>query len=315
VEIIQSRQVFDLVTPKLEVTEHYRGQVECCGLWHRGEYPALVTASVQYSPSVRALLTKLAVDHKMPLEQSSQLFKDLYGYDLNTTTIENTLEQAYELAETLEKQTKVCRLAADQGHFNETGVRVEGKLHWLHTASTEPHTYLFVPNKRGTEALQSEASVLKDFKGIAVHDCWSPYFSFKLAQHVLCGAHLLRELASLNSLWAEQRHEFLLDLYKMPRPVVAVEEGHKHYGIILSQAELEEPPPKLGKRGKPKQSPGRNLLNRLRKPEPGVLAFALEAGVPFTNNQAERDLRPAKVKPKVSGCFRTGLGARIYARL
>lgn len=315
VEIIQSRQVFDLVTPKLEVTEHRIGQVECCGLLHCGEYPAHVTASVQYGPTVRALLTKLSVDHKMPLEQISQLFEDLYGYDLNTTTIENTLEQAYELAETVEKQTKVCLLEADQGHFDETGVRVEGKLHWLHTASTERHTYLFVHEKRGTEALQSEASVLKDFKGIAVHDCWSPYFSFKLARHVLCGAHLLRELASLDSWWAEQMHEFLLDLYKMPRPVVAVEEVHKHYRIILSHAELEEPPPKPGKRGKPKQSPGRNLLNRLRTHELGVLAFALEVGVPFTNNQAERDLRPAKVKQKVSGCFRTGLGAHVYARL
>lgn len=101
----------------------------------------------------------------------------------------------------------------------------------------------------------------------------------------------------------------------MPRSVVAVEEVHKHYGIILSQTELEEPPPKPGKRDKPKQSPGRNLLNRLRTHEPGVLALALEAGVPFTNNQAERDLRPAKVKQQVSGCFRTGLGTHVYARL
>ncbi|MDY6992209.1 MAG: transposase, partial [Pseudomonadota bacterium] len=49
--------------------------------------------------------------------------------------------------------------------------------------------------------------------------------------------------------------------------------------------------------------------------EDGVLAFALESGVPFTNNPAERDLRPAKVKQKVSGCFRTQAGARMYARL
>ncbi|NJO14384.1 MAG: transposase [Thioploca sp.] len=111
-EIIQSRQVFDLVTPKREVTEHSRGQIECGGLLHREEYPARVTASMQYGPSVRALLTKRSVDHKMPLEQLSQLFKDLYGYNLNTTTMENTLEPAYKLAETLEKQTKVCLLAA-----------------------------------------------------------------------------------------------------------------------------------------------------------------------------------------------------------
>jgi transposase len=160
--------------------------------------------------------------------------------------------------------------------------------------------------------------VLKDFKGTAVHDCWSPYFNFEDARHVLCGAHLLRELAGLTengSLWAGDMHEFLLYLYKIPRPIVAVEEVRKHYHIILAQAELKESLPQQGKRGKPKQSPGRNLLNLLRKHEDGVLSFALEPDIPFTNNQAERDLRPAKVKQKVSGCFRTKAGARAYARL
>jgi hypothetical protein len=83
-------------------------------------------------------------------------------------------------------------------------------------------------------------------------------------------------------------HEFLLDLYKMPRSIVAAEEIRKHYRIILSQAELEEPSPKPGKRGKPKQSSGRNLLNRLNKYEQRGLAFTLEADVRFTNNQASR---------------------------
>ena len=88
-----------------------------------------------------------------------------------------------------------------------------------------------------------------------------------------------------------------------------------HYRSILDQADREEPPPQSGKRGKPKQSKGRNLLNRLKKYEDGVLAFALEPDVPFTNNQAERDLRPAKVKQKVSGGFRTKAGAKTYARI
>jgi len=102
----------------------------------------------------------------------------------------------------------------------------------------------------------------------------------------------------------------------MPRPIKGAEdEIRKHYRIILEQADQEETPPIKGKRGRPKQSPGRNLLNRLRVYQDGVLAFSLQAGVPFTNNQAERDLRPSKVKLKVSGCFRTIKGARVYARI
>jgi len=325
-EVIQSRQVFDLPEPELEITEHRLGQIECCGHLQSGEYPSEVTASVQYGPGVRAFVTKLSVDHKMPLGQISLLFEDMYGYRLNSATVEDALERAYELAEPVEKQI-VARLSeAALAHFDETGVRVAGRLHWLHVASTETLTHLFVHKKRGAAALNAAASVLKDFNGTAVHDCWQPYFNFAGARHVLCGAHLLRELRGLwenGSLWAEEMHDFLLTLYKtcaepsrsMPRPLTDAGQVHPHYRLILERADEEEPPPRQGRRGKPKQSPGRNLLNRLRTHEAGVLAFALEPGVPFTNNQAERDLRPAKVKQKVSGCFRTESGAEVYARL
>ncbi|NJO17595.1 MAG: transposase [Thioploca sp.] len=126
-----------------------------------------------------------------------------------------------------------------------------------------------------------------------------------------------RELAGLpenGSFWAGEMHEFRLDWYRMLRPILAPEEVRQHYHILLEPAQSEESPPQPGKRGKPKQSPGRNRLDRLRKHEDGVLAFALDWGVPFTNNQAERDLRPAKVKQQVSGGFRTPGGARAYAR-
>lgn len=317
-EVIQSRQVFDLPEPELEVTEHRLAQLECCGHLQSGAYPPEVTASVQYGPGVRALVTKLSVDHRMPLEQISRLFEDMYGYDLNSATVEDALERAYDLAEPVEAQI-VARLSeAELAHFDETGVRVAGKLHWLHVVSTETLTHLFVHKKRGKDALNAGASVLKDFGGIAVHDCWQPYFNFTDARHVLCGAHLLRELRNLwehGSLWAEEMHGLLLTLYKMPRPLADAEQARLHYRLILEDADKEEPPPQRGKRGKPKQSPGRNLLNRLRAHEAGVLAFALEPDIPFTNNQAERDLRPAKVKQKVSGCFRTVSGAEVYARL
>jgi transposase len=317
-QIVHSRQLFDLPEPRLEVTEHCIGQVECCGISQSGEYPFEVKANVQYGPRVRALLVKLSVEHQMPLEQISQLFEDRYGYDLNSATIASTLEHGYHLAEVIESQNIASLRQADTVHFDETGVRVEGKLHWLHTAATETYTHLFIHEKRGGEALTSEPSVLKDFTGTAVHDGWLPYFNFGDARHILCGAQVLRELTAREengSLWAQEMREFRLDLYKMPRPLLAPEQVRQHYHIILARAEFEEPPPQPGKRGKPKQSPGRNRLNRLRQHEDGVLAFALESGVPFTNNQAERDLRPAKVKQKISGCFRTKAGARRYARL
>lgn len=320
-EVVSKRQVFDLPEPKLEVTEHRLGRVACCGQSQRGEYPAYVSAGVQYGPGVRAWVTKLSVDHKMPLEQICQSFTDMYGYELNSETVEGALEQGYELAAPLEAATMEQLKGAKVVHFDETGLRVGGKLQWLHTASNALYTHLFVHPKRGKEALLSEASVLKDFSGRAIHDCLAAYFAFTQALHGLCDAHIVRELQALleeRSTWAAAMRMFLLELYAQARPLQgqAAEDACQQYRQILSQAEQEEPPPhpKTGK-GRHKNTPGRNLLRRLQQHEEAVLAFALVEGVPFTNNQAERDLRPAKIKQKVSGCFRTQHGAEVYARL
>lgn len=320
-QVVSRRQVFDIPEPKLEVTEHRLGCIECCGRKQVGEYPGDVRSPVQYGPGVRALVVKLSVDHKMPLEQICALFSDLYGYELNSETVERALEEGYELAAPLEAETKGQLAQANVAHFDETGLRVGGKLQWLHTVSNALYTHLFVHEKRGEQALCSESSLLPEFTGWAVHDHMAAYYKFAQAKHVACNAHILRELRGLmenGSAWAGVMHAFLLELYHQAHPLQgeAAQQARQQYRQILSQAELEEPPPapKVG-RGRLKSTPGRNLLRRLTEHEDAILAFALVEGVPFTNNQAERDLRPAKVKQKVSGCFRTGHGARVYARL
>ena len=321
--VIGQRQVFDLPDPKLEVIEHRLCTVECCGHAQQGSYPAHVKSSVQYGPGVRALVTKLSVDHKMPLNQISMLFGDLYGYNLNSETVETALEMGYELSAPLENAVKVALKDAGVGHFDETGLRVAGKLHWLHSAGNKDYTYLFIHANRGKKALLSEQSVLKDFRGYAIHDCMASYFGFSNVQHGLCNAHILRELQGLideNSQWAKEMHALLLELHdELPNLALtgdAAEIVRQRYRKILQNADVEEPPPKkqAGK-GRPKNTPGRNLLKRLSRYEDAVLAFAFVDGVPFTNNLAERDLRPAKVKQKVSGGFRTVQGANVYARL
>lgn len=321
--VVGKRQVFDLPEPQLEVWEHRLGQIECCGQVQCGKYPAYVTANVQYGPGVRALVTKLSVEHKMPLEQIGNLFTDLYHYELNSETIETALEQGYCLTAPLEAILIEQLKQAEVAHFDETGLRVAGKLHWLHTAGNALYTHLFVHAKRGKQALLSESSVLKDFTGHAIHDCLAAYFDFSRAKHGLCNAHIVRELQALvegKSQWAETMRTFLLDLHgELQHSSLsgqAAEMVRQNYRQILLQADQEEPPPKMqAGKGRPKNTPGRNLLRRLQQHEEAVLAFALVDGVPFTNNLAERDLRPAKVKQKVSGCFRTVQGADVYARL
>lgn len=153
-EVVSRRQVFDMPEPKPEVTEHRPGQN---GHKQQGAYPA-----DQYGPGVRALVVKLSVDHKMPLEQMGRPFGDLYGYEL----VERALEEGYELAAPPEEETKE---QLRQAH-DETGLRVGGKLQWLHTASSVRYTHLFVHEKRGEQALRSASSILPEFSGWAIHD-------------------------------------------------------------------------------------------------------------------------------------------------
>lgn len=319
-KVVAKRQVFDLAPAQLLVSEHQLTSLSCCGVEHRGSFPEEVTASVQYGPGVHALATMLSVDYRLPLERITTLFTDLYGYALNSSTVLTSLQSAYEQLAPSEASIKQQLVAQQVVHFDETGLRSEGKLYWLHTASTASYTQLFVHEKRGRIALESADAVLKDFRGIAVHDCWSSYFTFSQCRHALCGAQLLRELTALvdsGSNWAASMHAYLLDLYQQPRPLAEAQRqlGLERYQLILTQAEQEEPAPSQGKRGRPKLSTGRALLHRLNKYQTAVLAFAFEASVPFTNNQAERDLRPAKVKLKVCGGFRTRMGAKHYARI
>ena len=87
---------------------------------------------------------------------------------------------------------------------------------------------------------------------------------------------------------------------------------------LCGQADEQELPPLVffkanGQTGRPKRSKGRNLLDRLILHQAAVLALA--PGVSFTNNQAEGDLRPVKVKQRVSGCFGSESGAGVYARI
>ncbi|MCX7975631.1 MAG: transposase, partial [Bellilinea sp.] len=140
--VVSRRQVFDLPQPKLEVTEHRAGEITCCGQAQRGEYPAQVTNAVQYGPGVRAWVTKLSVEHKLPFEQICALFSDLYGYDLNVQTVQQALELGYALSEGLANDLQQALKRAKVVHFDETGLRVNGKLHWLHGASDSQYTYL-----------------------------------------------------------------------------------------------------------------------------------------------------------------------------
>ena len=321
----EKRQVFDLPKPRLEVTEYqiYRTVCPVCGSVHKGAAPEGVNAPVQYGVRAKAYVVLLNVHFKLPFKKIQLLFGDLFGCPINESTVYSASEKCYKKLGESEKAIRLEVIGQEVVHADETGVRVAGKLHWLHTATSQLYTYLFVHENRGAKALESKKSVLVDFKGWLVHDCWSSYFKFDGVSHSVCGAHILRELEGLaengKSKWARIFKVFLMDVYKMQFEERVKRRQHilARYKLICGMGEKSEPPPikTPGKRGRYKRTKGRNLVERLISEQDAVLAFAFNKNVPFTNNLAERDIRPVKVKQKISNCFRTVKGADIYARI
>lgn len=90
-------------------------------------------------------------------------------------------------------------------------------------------------------------------------------------------------------------------------------DAHIAQGFATNPATQKTKPRPIGR---PKQSPPKNLLDRLHKHKAGVRAIKLyDFRIPFDNNQVERDVRMIKVQQKVSGCFRTEDGAHIFCAL
>jgi len=321
--VSEARQVFDLPEPKLLVTEYRNEKCTCpnCQAVKFSSFPQFVNAPVQYGNGVKTFAVLLNVVYKIPIKKIKQLFSDLYKYPINEATIISASEICFQNLETTEKNIGQHLLQSSTAHFDETGFRVNGKNNWLHAVTNSLFTYLYVHINRGKKALESTKSLIGQFTGWAIHDCWSSYFNFSNVKHAICGAHLLRELQGLienGSLWAKEFQTFLLEIYqsKKEKPNETNSQWNIQYDTICEKANQEEPPPIItGKRGKYKRSKGRNLLNRLINHKDAVLAFSIYPEVPFTNNQAERDIRPTKLKQKVSGCFRTFHGAEIYARI
>jgi len=320
-DVVSTRQGVDLPEPRRAVTEHRLGPIACGGRVPCGAYPPDVTASVHDGPGVRALVTQVSVDHPMPLAQIGRRFSDVYGDEVPSATVETTVAQGDDLAAAVAAATIEQRKQAAVAHGDETGLRGAGRLRWLHVTSNGLDPHRLVHPKRGADALRSAASVVTDVRGRAVHDHVAAYSQFGEATHGACLAHILRARRGLmeqGSAWAEAMHTFLLHRSGQALPLrgAAASAARQRDDQILSQAELAAPPPepKAG-RGRPNSTAGRTLLRRLTEHEEAVLTVALGEGVPFTNNQAERDLRPANVTHTVSGGVRTDHGAAGYARV
>lgn len=328
----ERRQVFDIPPVRIKVTEHQAEVKVCpqCGNQVKGDFPQGVTQSVQYGSRIKAQASYLNNYQLIPWARTCELLGDFYGHSPAEALVQEANAAVMRSVEPSLEATKEQLTTSDVVHFDESGLRVEGRLNWLHVASTKLLTCYTVHPKRGQDGMNA-MGILPALQGRAMHDHWSPYFTYDNCLHALCNAHHLRDLLFVveqyKQSWAEDMIQLLMDIKAAvdaasPAQLSLDSDQLAHfeqrYDELLSLG-LEanpppvDPPPK--KRGRKKQTPPKNLIDRLQKHKPQVLAFMYDFRVPFDNNLAERDVRMVKIKQKVSGAFRTRAGAETFCAI
>jgi transposase len=327
----ERRQVVDVPSPRLQVTE-YRGEwKQCpdCQGYTNPAWPSGVSASVQYGPRVGAMAVYLLTQQLLPWGRTCEVLADLLGVQMSEGTLAGLIQRTAQQLQPVEEHIKTALREAKVIHQDETGLYVKKHRAWMHATSTTRLTHYQVHPSRGHEALDA-IGILACFTGVSVHDGWAAYFRYA-CQHALCLVHILRELTYLAEdlgLWWAAKLKTLLVCMKQTTDQARIQRKQglsppevadftARFLALLTEGDLVHPlaPTPKGKRGKAKQHPARNLLDRLRKHQQAVLLFLQRLDVPFDNNLAERDIRMVKVQQKVSGSFRSTEGAVSFCRI
>jgi transposase len=333
----ERRQVIDLPTKRLWITEHRVEEKQCPRCFHltRASFPACVRAPAQYGTSIQTLATYLVEGQSVPYARASQLLRELLGIQLSAGSIASFVTSCHQQLAEVETQLKAALVKANVIHQDETGLHVGTAGWWVHVCSTDRLTHYAAHQSRGRTALDA-IGIAPQFRGTSVHDGFLSYQGYCFTQ-ALCNVHHLRELTfieeELKQLWARKMKELLLEMKAAVEQAKALGQHEvdalllahflRRYDEILTEGYQANPPPAVPSKseqskrtpGRAKQSPARNLLDRLAGGKWAVLRFLLDFAVPFDNNQAERDLRMIKVQQKVSGCFRTEVGVAMFCRI
>lgn len=335
--IVERRQVIDLPTKRLWVTEHRVEEKQCpqCAHLIRAPFPAGVKAAVQYGTGIQALAVSLVQGQVVPYARASQLLHDLLGVQLSASSIASFVKTCHQHLAGVETKLKAALVKVKVAHQDETGMRVGTEGWWVHVFATDRLTHYAAHASRGRTGMDA-IGIAPQFQGTSVHDGLVSYEGYH-STPALCNVHHLRELTfieeTLKQAWAKQMKDLLLEMKTAVEQAKTAEKQHldvpvlvrllRRYDELLVEGYRANPPPPpprksaQGKRkpGKPKQSPARNLLDRFSQKKQAVLRFLHDFAVPFDNNQAERDLRMIKVQQKVSGCFRSEQGIIRFCRI
>jgi transposase len=325
---MERRQVFDLPPMTVRVTEHQLIARRCgCGTTTCGIAPKGVSAPVQYGPRITAIVLYLYVGQFLSKKRTAKALAELFGTPLSDATVAAMAARAADGLDGFLTEVGDRIAAAEVAGFDETGLRVAGKLHWVHCARTGKYTLITCHPKRGTKGIDA-AGVLGRFGGVAVHDAWAPYDTYADAEHQLCCAHAQRELAAvaeapgpdLDWCWATQAGDALVAMQNLVAEAVAASADAVDPAALANQVQLYRSAAQIGltqtsPRASKVMRKHHALARRLLDRQADYLRFTTDWRVPADNNGSERDIRMIKLRQKVSGCLRTLTGARQFCAI
>jgi transposase len=333
---LERRQVFDIPAVRVRVIEHRLIKRRCgCGMVTTADAPAGMDAPVQYGPNLAAIVVYLYVGQFLFKDRTARALAELFGTPISGGTVAAmTARAAAGLTGRggFAEQVRARLTNAQVAHFDETGLRVAGRLWWVHSASAGKYVLITVHDKRGVTAMDA-AGVLPAFTGVAVHDGWAPYDTYEKATHARCNAHVLRELQAVIDhhdqtagagewCWAAQAADALRTMKHLVDKALA-RDGTLDGVDTARMAEAKHDfrsAGRLGVRATAARASSLDkdhnaLARRLIDKHDDHLRFTTDARVPFDNNAAERELRMIKIRQKVSGCLRALTGAEQFCAI
>jgi transposase len=334
----ERRQVYDLPPVAVEITEHVAERRRCsCGCVTAATFPPEAIGPACFGPGVRSLGVYLTHRQHIPMERAAEMMRDVLGVPVSTGFLAGLGPEAADRLGGFVAHLEDRLARSPVVHADETSIRVSSESSvawWLHVVATSTLTWLGVHPKRGRDAI-TEFDILPGYGGVIVHDGLAAYDYLEWALHAQCNAHLIRHLAAAmghddTKLWARLMTKALLDGAeaagqareagdpKVGRYRLAKIRKDYRWALDVAFRTLPEgPPPWRRNTGGwlPHQRDAWNLAVRMRDGEADILRFLIDTRVGFTNNNAERPLRPAKLHDKISGTFRGIKHVKAFATI
>jgi transposase len=324
---VERRQVTDIAAPPPPYVTEYQiitRTCPCCASTQAGAAPDGVGARAQYGPGVLAAAAELTCTHYLPVGRAAALLASLAGIRDSVGFVAGVRGRAARLLET-SFLPRVRQLLGRVGvlHVDETPARADKSLEYVHVAATEWLTAMHTGGRSKTDI--DNGAILPTYAGTIVRDGYAGYTHLTDALHAWCGAHLLRDLAAYHradpdqQVWAKAMADLLIDAHHHAQAARAADQTHLDEQVLTDlrrrylgayTAGIRDNHNRCG----PLAKDAAALARRFRDHQNMILRFVLDLAVPFTNNQAERDLRPVKIQQRTSGgTWRTLTGLADFA--